>query len=172
MNDRHMAADGPHTDNGVPKGCTSITPFLAVHDPEAAVEFYRRVFGAEQISRIVAGGRIVHAELAFERGRLQLGPANPAFGLVAPNPEEDLVSCSLVHYCPDVDATVRRALDAGAVLREPVTDFVSGDRFGSVRDPFGVRWAILTRIEDLDDAESAARVERWATGRTRGREEG
>lgn len=57
---------------------------------------------------------------------------------------------------------VARAEAAGASVREPLTTFASGDRFASVRDPFGVRWSIMTRVEDLSDAESARRVAAWA----------
>ena len=57
---------------------------------------------------------------------------------------------------------VERAVAAGATVREAPADFVSGDRFASIRDPFGVRWSVMTRIEDLSEEESAARVAEWA----------
>lgn len=63
---------------------------------------------------------------------------------------------------PDVDRVVEAAVAHGAVLREPVAGFVSGDRFGSIRDPFGIRWWVMTRVEDLSDEESTRRVEHWA----------
>lgn len=57
---------------------------------------------------------------------------------------------------------VARAEQAGATIREPLSDFVSGDRFASIRDPFGVRWSVMTRAEDLTEQESARRVADWA----------
>ena len=51
---------------------------------------------------------------------------------------------------------------AGATVREPLTTFVSGDRYASIRDPFGIRWTIMTRVEDLSEEESARRVAEWA----------
>jgi PhnB protein len=57
---------------------------------------------------------------------------------------------------------VERAVAAGATVREAPADFVSGDRFASIRDPFGVRWSVMTRVEDLSEEESAARVREWA----------
>lgn len=51
---------------------------------------------------------------------------------------------------------------AGATVREPLTTFASRDRFACIRDPFGVRWSIMTRVEDLSDEESQARVQEWA----------
>ena len=47
-------------------------------------------------------------------------------------------------------------------MREPLTTFVSGDRFASIRDPFGIRWSVMTRVEDLSEDESARRVAQWA----------
>ena len=69
---------------------------------------------------------------------------------------------SLALYCPDVDNVVNRAVDHGATIREPLTTFVSGDRYASMCDPFGVRWTILTSVEDLSEEESARRVNEWA----------
>ena len=51
------------------------------------------------------------------------------------------------------------------LLESPDT-FVPGDRFASIRDPFGVRWSIMTRVEDLSEEESAARVTAWAKEQT------
>src|SRR3954449_2687093 len=147
-----QAAHGEHTVHGVPRGFTSLTPFLALAHAAGALDFYARVVGAGLVDRTRLPGPdgppvVVHATLDFGSGRLQVGEANPAFHLVAPPAGED--DCySLGLYVPDVDATVDRAVAAGAVVREPVTPFVSGDRFSSIRDPFGVRWSVMTRVED------------------------
>lgn len=155
------AATGDHTTNGVPHGSTSLTPFIAVTGARDAIEFYRDVFGARLRDVTEMGGVVVHAELEFEHGRLQLGEPSPAFGLVPPPPgDEDCYSLGL--YCANVDEVVGRAEAAGATVREPLSTFVSGDRFASIRDPFGVRWSVMTRVEDLSDAESARRVAEWA----------
>jgi len=49
-------------------------------------------------------------------------------------------------------------------VREPLANFVSGDRYASILDPFGIRWTIMTRIEDISVEESARRVEEWSKG--------
>lgn len=154
-------ANGAHTTDGRPHGYSSITPFLPLADPGAALAFYQDVFGARLVNSSEHDGVIVHAELEFESGRLQLGAAGPAYKLIAPDPNSDDAAYSLVHYTPDVDAVHDRAVAAGATVREPLMTFVSGDRFVSIRDPFGVRWSIMTRVEDLSDAESDARVKEW-----------
>jgi PhnB protein len=160
------AADGEHTVNGTPKSATAITPFLVVSPAADAIDFYVRVFGARLVDSTEMRGDdeqtiVAHAVLDFGHGHLQLGDPNPAFNLVtAPPGDADCYSIGL--YCPDSDAVVARAEAAGATVREPASTFVSGDRYASIRDPFGVRWSVMTRVEDISDEESAARVAAWA----------
>ena len=66
----------------------------------------------------------------------------------------------------DVDAVLERAVAAGATVREAAQNFVSGDRFASIIDPFGIRWSLMTRVEDLSEEESNARVAEWAASQT------
>lgn len=152
---------GAHVTAGVPHGYTSITPFLALEDPAGAIAFYRDVFGARVVDSTEMGGVVVHAELDFGNGRLQLGAVNPEYHLVA-GPAGDDVCYSLALYTGDVDAVVAAAEARGAVVREAVMEFVTGDRFGSIRDPFGVRWTVMTRVHDISEEESARRVAEWA----------
>lgn len=150
-----------HHDVPLPEGYRSLTPFIVVTDAAKAIEFYEQVFDAELISRNDGpDGTVAHAELRIGDSILQLGDPNPAFGLVAPG-TDDQVSASLALYCADVDATVARAVEAGATLREPVQDFVTGDRFGSILDPYGRRWAVMTRVEDVSREEAERRVNEW-----------
>lgn len=152
---------GKHTTAGIPHGSTSLTPFLAIAGAKEAIEFYRSVFQARVVDITEMGGIVVHAELDFGSGRLQIGEPNPDYGLI-PAPEGDADCYSMGVYCSEVDAVVARATEAGAVIREPVSTFVSGDRFASIRDPFGVRWSVMSRVEDLSEAESVQRVRDWA----------
>ncbi|MFC6696570.1 VOC family protein [Nocardioides daphniae] len=153
-------AHGEHTTHGRPHGFSSLTPFLVVERAREAIDFYADVFGARVLGVTEMGGLVAHAELQLDDGRLQIGQPNPEYGLVAPPGEGDCYSLGL--YCTDVDELVARAEEAGAEVREAPTTFVSGDRFASLRDPFGVRWSVMTRVEDLSEAESARRVEEWA----------
>jgi len=161
MTETNRAADGQYTTNGTPHGATALTPFLVIPDARAAIDFYRKIFGVRVVDVTEFGGAVAHAVLDFGNGLLQLGEPTPAYGLVAP-PEGDQDCYSIGFYCPDVDAVVARAEAAGAVIREAPSTFVSGDRFASIRDPFGVRWSIMTRVEDLSEEESARRVAEWA----------
>ncbi|MFC8849509.1 MULTISPECIES: VOC family protein [unclassified Micromonospora] len=163
MTDLTSAATGEHTTNGTPHGTTTLTPFLVIPDARGAIDFYRDVFGARVVDVTEISGMVAHAVLDFGNGLLQLGAPMPDFALVAP-PEPDDACYSIGLYCPDADALVARAEAAGATIREPLSTFVSGDRFASIRDPFGVRWSIMTRVEDLSEEESAHRVAEWAAG--------
>jgi len=54
------------------------------------------------------------------------------------------------------------AVRRGATVREEPATFVTGDRFASIYDPFGHRWAIMTRVEDVTAEEAERRLSEWA----------
>lgn len=154
-------ATGAHTTDGRPNTATTLTPFLAIAGAKAALDFYRDVFGARVTDVTEFDGQVVHAGLDFGLGLLQIGEPSAAYATVgAPQGDDDCYSIGI--YVADVDAVTARAVAAGATIREEPSTFVSGDRFASIRDPFGVRWSVMTRIEDLSEEESAARVAEWA----------
>jgi PhnB protein len=147
----------------MPAGYTSLTPFLCVARASDAIEFYTSVFGATLIEKMDGPeGTVAHAELDFGRGRLQLGDPADAYGITAPDAGEDVVTHSIALYCPSVDDIVARAEKAGATIRETPQDFPTGDRFASIRDPFGVRWTLMTRVEDVSSDERDRRLGEWA----------
>ncbi|MBF6213334.1 VOC family protein [Nocardia puris] len=149
--------------NPIPEGYHSITCFLAVAEAAKAIEFYAEVFGAEVISRFdLPDGQPAHAELKLGDSTLQLGVPMPDNGVRAP--QDGWVHTSIVHYCPDVDAAVQRAVERGARLAEEVQTFVTGDRYGVIIDPFGHRWAVMTRVEDVSREEADRRVTEWMAG--------
>lgn len=163
---KYIGVTGKYTKNGIPNGFTVITPFIVVKNPSEAIEFYKTVFNArvKDITEFFDGNGnkiVVHAELDFGNGFLQLGAENPSYKLVLP-PTEDNACYSLAIYVSDVDQVFENAVARGAKVREKIVNFVSGDRFGSILDPFGVRWSIMTRIEDLSEEESICRVREWA----------
>lgn len=153
--------------NAIPEGYTSLTPFLVIDGAAKAIDFYVEVFGANLVEKMdkhggARGDEIAHAELDFGLGRLQLSDPNPDYGLTAPARDAETVTHSIVLYCKDSDAVVARAQAAGATIREPIQTFVTGDRFASIVDPFGQRWAVMTRVEDVDPTERDRRLAQWA----------
>ncbi|WP_028477504.1 VOC family protein [Nocardia sp. CNY236] len=154
-----------NTVNPIADGYHSITCFLPVEDGNAAIEFYDAVFGAEVLGRNdLPNGRPAHAELKIGDSTVQVGMPVPDRGVLAPNGE--WVHTSIVHYCPDVDAVVRRARKHGARVVEQPQTFVTGDRYGAIIDPFGHRWVILTRVEQVSREEAKRRVEEWMATQT------
>ncbi len=147
--------------NFMPDGYTSLTPFLCVDGAAAAIDFYTSVLGAEVVSRNdLPDGRVAHCELQLPSGRMQLSDPDPEHHLVPPSGADD-VHHSTVLYVPDVDAVHAKAVAAGAKSYEAPQTFVTGDRFCSMLDPWGHRWAILTRVEDVSPEEAQQRVDAW-----------
>jgi len=155
--------------DGRPDGYTTLTPFLVCSPAAEAIRFYADVFGATVVQRMDGpDGTVVHAELDLGLGRLQLGDPNDAYGLVAPTGREsDRVSSSTCVYVADVDAVFARAVERGATVREEPATFVTGDRFASVHDPFGHRWAVMTKVEDVSPEEQERRLAEWAASGAR-----
>jgi PhnB protein len=141
----------------IPDGYEGATPYLAVEDAAAAIEFYKEAFGAEE--RVLMhgpDGKIGHAELAIGDALIMLADPFPGSSTTAPK-QLGGTSASVFLYVEDVDAFVARALKAGATTSMEVADQFWGDRFGSITDPFGHEWSIATHIEDVSPEEVAER---------------
>jgi uncharacterized glyoxalase superfamily protein PhnB len=156
-------ATGQHTTNGMPHGSTSLTPHVVATSAGKAMEFYRDVFGARivDVTRMPGSDLVAHAVLDFGTGVMTLSDPMDSYGLIAGEPERG-VTYSLALYVPNVDEVTANAEARGATIREKPATFVTGDRFASILDPFGLRWSIMTRVEDLSPEESAQRVAGWA----------
>ncbi len=149
--------------DGRPEGYTTLTPFLVCAPAAEAIAFYTDVFGATVVSRMDGPeGSVLHAELDLGLGRLQLSDPNEQYGLVAPARDDDRVSGSTCIYVADVDAVFAAAVARGATVREEPSTFVTGDRFASIYDPFGHRWAVMTKVEEVSPEESERRLAEWA----------
>lgn len=141
----------------VPEGYRSITPYLTVDDGQAAIEFYKRVFGATERGVMSApDGKVAHAELQIGDSVVMLSDRFPQSACQTPK-ELGGTTTAIFLFVEDVDAVVRTAADAGAtILMEPQDQFW-GDRLGQITDPFGHVWQIATRVEDLSPEEIEAR---------------
>jgi len=133
----------------IPEGYHAITPYLIVRRGAAAIEFYKRAFGAVEHERMEGpGGKIRHAEITIGDSRVMLADEHPEIDALGPETIGGS-PVSLHLYVEDVDAVVARAIAAGAALTRAVADQFYGDRVGGVSDPFGHRWFIATHKEDL-----------------------
>lgn len=134
-------------------------PYLRVRNANAAIDFYRDVFGAKEKFRLVEpSGRVGHAELSFGGATVMLSDEYPELGLVGP--EANGGSASSIHlHVDDCDALIAAAVKAGAkILREP-RDHFYGERSGAVRDPFGHEWLIGHSIEEVAPEEMQRRYD-------------
>lgn len=131
--------------------------YLCVSDTGAAIDFYRRAFGAEEKFRLVEpGGRIGHAEIEIDGVVVMLCDPFPEYGIQPPQPGSG--TCATIHlHVDDADAAIASALKAGATVDSPLQDQFYGERSGSIRDPFGHRWNIGHAIEQLEPAEMQRR---------------
>lgn len=142
----------------IPDGYHSVTPYLIVNDGARAIEFYKQAFGALELFRMDGpDGRVGHAEIKIGDSHVMLADEHPE--IAARSPQSIGGSpVSLMLYVEDVDATVGRALEAGAKLTRPVADQFYGDRTGGLEDPFGHAWYVATHVEDVPPEELQRRA--------------
>jgi len=136
-----------------------IIPFLCVDRAADAIEFYKRAFGFEEEHRMaMPGGKIGHASMVLGDAKIFLADESPMAG--AKSPKSLGGTTTSIHVdSPDVDASFKRAIAAGATSLFPPTDMFWGDRFCKVLDPFGHMWSIATHKEDLTPEEMTRRGE-------------
>jgi PhnB protein len=142
----------------------TITPHLTVRGVSAAVTFYENAFGAAELYRNLApdGKSVMHAELMVGDSRLFLHDEFPEHGEVSPL--GGMATGVVLHlYVDDVDDIYDRAVKAGATVMMPLQDCFWGDRYAIVVDPFGHRWSMATRIEDLSPREIKERAVEFNT---------
>jgi PhnB protein len=141
-----------------PQDFHSITPYLTVKNAGQALEFYKRAFGArERVRMPMPDGKVGHAELQIGDSVFMLGEECPEHGSVSPQTLEGS-PVGLALYVENVDAAFERAVKAGASVTEAVGNKFWGDRTGSITDPYGHRWMLLTHIEDVSPQEMQRRM--------------
>lgn len=145
------------TASPVPEGFNTVTPHLVVQDTSAAIEFYKKAFGAEEIVRIPGpdGKRIMHAEVQIGNSRVMLCDEFPEMQGCRTPVALNGTSVTIHIYVNDADAVFSQAVDAGAIAAMPTMDTFWGDRYGKVVDPFGHHWSIATHVKDLTPEEIA-----------------
>lgn len=141
----------------LPKGYHNVTPYLRMRNANAAIDFYKNVFSATEITRMaMPDGKIGHAELLIGNSHIMLSEEFPEMGMKGPETLGGTAIGMLV-YVEQVDAVVAKALGAGAKIVNPVSDHFYGDRSGKIVDPYGHEWMIATHIEDVSPEEMKIR---------------
>lgn len=126
--------------NELPPVLGGVAPYLSVSNAGAAADFYVKAFGAKEAVRMPPDdkGRYMHIHLVINGGSIMLADAFPEHG----HPLEKPAAFTLHLQVDDVDAWFERATKAGADVVLPVADMFWGDRYGQLRDPFGVLWSM------------------------------
>jgi PhnB protein len=148
-----------HQVKPVPEGYHTLTPHLFVKGATQAIEFYKQAFAAEEIMRAPApdGKTLMHAELKIGDSRLFLVDECPEMGGLGPQSLGG-TAVTIHMFVEDVDTVFNRAIAAGAKEAMALVDAFWGDRYGQVIDPFGHRWSLATRKEDLTPEEITQRA--------------
>ncbi len=133
----------------IPPGMHTLTPHLVCANAAEAIDFYKRAFGAEELSRMPGpGGKIMHAMLRIGDSTLMLNDEMPECSVLGPKTLKG-TPVTLHLYVNDVDGFTARAVKAGATVKMPVAEQFWGDRYGIVTDPFGHSWSIATHVRDV-----------------------
>ncbi len=136
----------------IPEGYEGITPYLICKNAEAAIDFYKRAFGAVELFRIGGPGMVGHAEMKIGNAIFMMADEFPDMGAVGPETIGGS-PVSLYIYVEDVDSFTEKAVAEGLEVLKPVADQFYGDRSGHFKDPFGHLWGFATHKEDLSPEE-------------------
>lgn len=142
----------------IPDGYHHVTPYLSIKGAAAAIDFYKKAFGAVEVVRMPQpDGRVGHAELMFGASYVMMADEFPEMNVVGPKTLGN-TSVGLLLYVDDVDKTVERAVALGAKIIKPAQDQFYGDRNATLEDPFGHKWTVAVHIEDVTPEEMERRM--------------
>ena len=144
----------------IPEGFGTVTPYLVLNGAAQAIEFYKKAFGAKEVTKSDApGGKIMNAILDFNGSMVMLSDEFPGSETKAPT-SIGTTTVTLHVYSKDVDKLWEQALAAGARIAMPLDNQFWGERYGQLSDPFGHRWSMSMRIEmppeELESKRQAA----------------
>jgi PhnB protein len=153
----------------IPEGYHSVTPYLIIKGAAAALDFYKKAFGAKELFRFpMPDGRIGHAEMKIGDSPIMLAdePQDEVHQQLGHKAPKSLggTTVGVMLYVDDVDAIAKQAVAAGAKEVRPVTDQFYGDRSGTFLDPFGHVWTVATHKEDVSSEEMQRRLRQQSHG--------
>jgi PhnB protein len=147
------------TKHAMPPGFHTLTPHLELRGAARAIDFYKAAFGAREVLRNLGpdGRKIMHAQLQIGDSMLLLHDEFAESGGESPHTLEGS-GVTLHLYVEDVDAAWARAVAAGAKVEMPLADMFWGDRYGQLVDPFGHRWSLASKKEQLTPEQMRQRA--------------
>ncbi|MGB6500828.1 MAG: VOC family protein [Thermoplasmata archaeon] len=140
----------------IPPGYPTIIPYLAVAGGTAALDFYKKAFGAKELARqVTPDGKLVHGRLRIGDSIVMMSDVFPGAGVASPA-AVGTTTVTLHLYSKNVDALWDRAVAAGAKVTMPLENQFWGERYGHLLDPFGHHWSLSMRVK-MSRAEKAAK---------------
>jgi len=129
---------------------TTVAPWIVTPDTGRLLDFVTAVFGGTELGRVpLEDGSIGHAEIRVGDTVLLAFDQRPGWPAMP----------SLLRvFVADADATMRRAVEAGARVVTAVATQAFGQRGGRVRDPFGNIWWISAVVEEVTAEEGMRRL--------------
>ena len=150
--------------NPIPADMHTVTPHIVCAGAAQAIEFYKKAFGATEEARLPGpDGKLMHAMIRINGSAVMLVDENPEWGMLGPKSLKG-TPVTIHLYVEDVDAFVKRAVDAGAKVTMPVADMFWGDRYGKIEDPFGHHWSVGTHVRDVSMEEAQQAMRKMAGG--------
>jgi PhnB protein len=144
-----------------PEGYHSVTPYIIVDGAAEAIRWYGKALGATELFRLPMGDKVGHAEIQIGDCHIMLSDEWPDQDIRGPA-HRGGASAMFMIYVEDVDAAFARAVAAGGIADKPVENQFYGDRAGTLTDPFGHRWTLATRVEDVSPEEMQRRMDAWS----------
>jgi PhnB protein len=143
----------------IPPGFGTVTAYLTVEGGLAAIEFYKKAFGAREIlRRVTPNGRLIHGQLQIGDSMLFLSDVFPDSETAAPS-SIGTTTVTLHIYTDDVDGLWDRAVAAGARVSMPLENQYWGERYGKLVDPFGHQWTLSMQVKIDREEMEAKRLE-------------
>ncbi len=144
----------------IPAGFSTVTPYLVLNNASDAIEFYKKAFGAKELSvNRTPDGKIMNAEIKIGDSMVLLSDEFPSAR--TKSPVSLGTSTVTMHiYSKDVDKLWAQALAAGAMVVMPLDKQFWGERYGQIVDPFGHHWSLSQRIkmspQEMEEKQKAA----------------
>ena len=140
----------------IPPGMRTVTPYLVVNGAAKAIEFYKKAFGAKEITRQgMPDGTLMHAMIKIGDSLVMMSDEFPGSDTKSPTSAGGTTS-NMHIYSKDVDKLWNQAINAGAKPTMPLENQFWGERYGKLQDPFGHIWSVAMVVK-MSEAEKEAK---------------
>ena len=138
----------------VPQDYPTVNPSLMFEDSKKAIDFYKKVFDAEERYLLEYNNRVVHGEIKIGNSVVMMADEIPGMSMGMKSAKDiSGLPVTLYVYVKNVDETFAKAIKLGAKEIYPLKTQFYGDRVGAITDPFGYNWTIATHVKNVSQEE-------------------